>query len=34
MNCTKKITLTGYLVKYADLKEPKHCANHEEVSQE
>lgn len=23
MNCTKKITITGYLVKYADLREPK-----------
>lgn len=23
MNCTKKIAITSYLVKYADLREPK-----------
>lgn len=31
MNCTKKITLTGYMVKYADLREPKPRTIHEEV---
>ena len=31
MNCTKKITITGYLVKYADLREPKPRTIHEEV---
>ena len=31
MNCTKKITLTGYLVKYADLREPKPRTIYEEV---
>lgn len=31
MNCTKKITITGYTVKYADLREPKPRTIHEEV---
>lgn len=31
MNCSKKITLTGYLVKYADLREPKPRTIHEEI---
>lgn len=31
MTCTKRITLTGYLVKYADLREPKPRTIHEEV---
>ena len=31
MNCTKKITLTGYLVKYADLREPKPRTIHDDV---
>lgn len=31
MNCTKKITITGYRVRYADLREPKPRAIHEEV---
>lgn len=31
MNCTKKITIIGYTVKYADLREPKPRAIHEEV---
>lgn len=31
MNCTKKVTLTGYLVKYADLREPKPRTIYEEV---
>lgn len=31
MNCTKKITITGYLVKYVDLREPKPRTIHEEV---
>ena len=31
MNCSKKITLTGYLVKYADLREPKPRTVREEV---
>ena len=31
MNCTKKITITGYLVKYADLREPKPRTIHEEI---
>lgn len=31
MNCTKKITITGYLVRYADLREPKPRTIHEEV---
>ena len=31
MNCTKKIAITGYLVKYADLREPTPRPIHEEV---
>lgn len=32
MNCTKKITITGYLVRYVDLREPRHQrATHEEI---
>lgn len=31
MNRTKKITITGYLVRYADLREPKPRTIHEEV---
>ena len=31
MNCTKKITITGYRVRYADLREPKPRTIHEEV---
>lgn len=31
MNCTKKITITGYTVKYTDLREPKPRPIHEEV---
>lgn len=31
MKCTKKITITGYTVKYADLREPKPRTVHEEV---
>lgn len=31
MNCTKKITITGYRVRYADLREPKPRTVHEEV---
>ena len=31
MKCTKKITLTGYTVKYADLREPKPRTINEEV---
>lgn len=31
MNCTKKITITGYTIKYADLREPKPRPIHEEV---
>lgn len=31
MNCTKKITITGYLVKYADLREAKPRTIHEDV---
>ena len=29
MNCTKEITITGYAVKYADLREPKPRTIHE-----
>lgn len=31
MTCTKRITITGYLVRYADLREPKPRTIHEEV---
>lgn len=31
MNCTKRITLTGYTVRYADLREPKPRKLREEV---
>ena len=31
MKCTKKITITGYTVKYADLREPKPRTIREEV---
>ena len=31
MNCTKKITLTGYRVRYADLREPKPRTIHDAV---
>lgn len=31
MNCTKQITLTGYTVRYADLREPKPRTIHEEL---
>lgn len=31
MKCTKKITLTGYTVKYADLREPKPRTINEQV---
>lgn len=31
MTCTKKIAITGYLVRYADLREPKPRTIHEEV---
>lgn len=31
MNCTKKITITGYRVRYADLREPKPRTIREEV---
>lgn len=31
MNCTKRITLTGYLVKYVVLREPKPRIIHEEI---
>ena len=31
MNCTKKITITGYRVRYADLREPKPRTIHEEI---
>ena len=31
MNCTKRITITGYRVRYADLREPKPRSIHKEV---
>lgn len=31
MTCTKRITITGYLVRYADLREPKPRTIHEDV---
>lgn len=31
MKCRKQLVLTGYLVKYADLREPKPRTIHEEV---
>lgn len=32
MNCTKKITITGYLVRFVDLREPRHLRTiHEEI---
>lgn len=31
MKCTKKITITGYTVKYADLREPKPRTIREEI---
>lgn len=31
MNCTKRITITGYLVRYVDLREPKPRTIREEV---
>lgn len=31
MNCTKQISMTGYLVRYVDLREPKPRTVHESV---
>lgn len=31
MNCTKELTLTGYQIRYADLREPKPRTIHDEV---
>lgn len=31
MTCTKRITITGYLVRYVDLREPKPRTIHEDV---
>ena len=31
MTCTKQISITGYLVRYVDLREPKPHSTHEDV---
>ena len=31
MTCTKQISMTGYLVRYVDLREPKPHSTHEDV---
>lgn len=31
MTCTKLISMTGYLVRYVDLREPKPRTTHEDV---
>ena len=31
MTCTKQISMTGYLVRYVDLREPKPRSTHEDV---
>ena len=31
MTCTKQISMTGYLVRYVDLREPKPRTTHEDV---